>query len=309
VLRTLFDGLEKSLGQSLSGLASFAWTLGLLLVALQVLAPFVRIALQVVFSRAGLERAWVVACGTCGSRSVLGGDCLKCGAPQKVPALARVLARRRRPSPMVQRAGWAWSSLGALLFLAASLRLIGGLAPSGEIERLFAGAALLAWAGVGFFLGRALGPSGGGPVVRTREAFFAGAATGLLGCAVFLEQTVHPLPERVFAHVAVEGNQVDLDGAKLSLGADELGLELQVVEHPSLGLSRVLPLAWVGATRSPIELGSTDAWLRDTSWAHAQALMSTGAVVKRRTETFPVASGGRYEVVLREHDVLLRPAR
>src|SRR5207249_6124710 len=116
------------------------------------------------------------------------------------------------------------------------------------------------WAGVGFFMGRALGPRGGGPVARARELIFSAAAASLLGCAVFLEQTVSPVPERVIAHVSVHADWADLDGAKLSLSQPELGLELQVVEHPGLGLGRVLPLAWVGATRSPIELSGTDAW-------------------------------------------------
>jgi hypothetical protein len=310
MLRLFFEGIEKSLGPSLDDTASIAWTFGLMLVALQTFTPLARVMIELTYAQAGLERAWVIACATCGTRSVLGGACVKCGAPLKVPAFVRFFRSARRRSRSVQRAGWGWSSLGAIVFLLCSMRLFAVLAPTGKLERLFAGAALCAWAGIGFFLGRALGPRGGGPISRLRELFFAGAATALLGCVFFLEQTVHPVPERVIAHVTVSPGQVDLDGAKLSLGApDELGLELQLVEHPALGLARVLPLAWVGATRSPIDLGSTDAWLRDSSWKHAQALMSAGAQVKRRTETFPIASGARYDVVLREHDVLLRPAK
>jgi len=309
VLRALFEGLEKAMGPSLDSLASFAWTFGLLLVALQVLAPFARVAVQLMLTRAGLEQAWVAGCSTCGTRTVLAAECVKCGASLKVPALAKLFARNRTRRAGLQRAGWAMSCLGALLFLAGSLRLMAALAPSGPLERLFSGVALLAWAGIGFFLGRALGPRGGGPVARARELVFAAAAAALLGCALFLEQTVTPVPERVLAHVKVNPESIELNGAKLTITQPELGLELQVVEHPGLGFGRVLPLAWVGSTRSPIELSGTDAWLRDKTWAHAQTLISAGAQVKRRTETFPLAIGARYEVVLREHDVLLRPAK
>lgn len=309
MLRGLFEGIEKSMGPDLEGLASFAWTFGLLLVALQVLSPFARVALELMLSRAGLEQAWVVACATCGTRSPVGGECLKCGAVLRVSAVARLFARNRKRSPVVRTMRWGASLLGAIAFLACSLWLVGKLAPTGALERVFAGAALVAWAGVGLFLSRALGSRGGGPLARTRELCFAIAACGVLSAAMFLQQTVHPVPERVLVHVIASADSVDLDGAKLAITAPELGLELQVVDHPGLGLGRVLPLAWVGATRSPIELTGTEAWLRDTTWKNAQTLMAAGAQVKRRTETFPIAPGGKYDVVLREREVLLRPAR
>lgn len=310
MLRTLFDALEKSMGHSLDGPASAMWALGLALVALQALAVVVRIALALSFSRAGLERAWVVRCGACGTSTRVGEPCSKCGAALSVPALGRLFARQRPPGPRRLRAGVAWSAVGAVLYGLASLRLVAWLAPSGVVERLFGGAALFAWAGLGHFLSRALGPRGRGPVARTRELLFSFAALTLLGCAVFLEETVRPVPERVLGHVTVlDASTVEIDGAKLSLAGPELGLEVQLVEHPGLGIGRVLPLAWLGAAKAPIELGTADAWLRDAAWKNAQTVMAAGGQVKRRTETFPLAPGARYEVVLREHDVLLKPAR
>ncbi|MBK7857695.1 MAG: hypothetical protein IPJ65_03500 [Archangiaceae bacterium] len=48
------------------------------------------------------------------------------------------------------------------------------------------------------------------------------------------------------------------------MAGPELGLEVQLVEHPGLGIGRVLLLAWL-ARPAPIELGTADAWLRDTA--------------------------------------------
>ena len=307
MLRVVFELVEKSLGGSLEGAAAFLWGLGLALVALQVLAPFGRIAVEAWRWRAGLEPAWLIHCGACSAHVPVDETCVKCGAKLSVPALAKLFARRLQPRPAVQRTGWALSMLGALVFLAGSLSLVSELSPTGSMERLFAGASLITWAGAGAFLAKALGPRGGGPIARARELFFALAALVLLSGFFFLEQNVRVLPERVLGHVIASAGQVELDGAKLQLSGPELGLELQIVE--GLGMSRVLPLAWVGATRSPIELGTADAWLRDNSWKHASTLRDAGVQVKRRTETFPLSPGDKYEVVLRERDVQLKSVK
>ncbi len=306
MLRTFFDAIEKHFGASLESGATALWALGLVLVALQVLSPFARVAVQLFLSRAGLEKAWVMACGSCNERGVAGSPCLKCGATLQVPALARLFARNRPASTVGRRVRWALSLFGALGFLGGAFWLM-GLAPASNLERLFMGAALVAYAGVGAFLSRALGSRGGGPLARLRELFFAAAAGVLLSACVFLEQHVKAQPEQVLVHVTASAGAVDLDGAKLQLRAPELGLELQLIE--GVGMSRALPLAWVGATRAPIELGAADAWLRDSTWSHAAALLDLGVQVKRRTETFPMSPGQKYELVLREKDVQLRPVK
>lgn len=306
MLRTFFEVVEKNFGASLDGTATAVWTLGLVVVALQVIAPFFRVAVDFGLTRGGLRRGWLVECAGCGSSAPLADACLKCGAPLKVGVLAKLFMRGRTPRPVVQRLGWAVSLLGAIAFLVGAFWLV-GLAPHSSMERLFAGAALIAWAGVGASLARAFGPKGGGPVARVRDLFFAWAAGGMLALFVFLEQNVHPLPERVLGRVVASAGSVELDGAKLAVSGAELGLEVQLVE--GLGMSRVLPLAWVGATRSPIELPTTDAWLRDNTWKHAGALRELGVQVKRRTETFPMSPGEKFELVLRDKDVQLRPVK
>lgn len=306
MLRTFFEVVEKNFGASLDSTATAVWTLGLVVVALQVLAPFFRVAVDFGLTRGGLQPGWLVECASCGSKAPLADACLKCGAPLKVGVLARLFTRGRAPRPVVQRLGWAVSLLGAMAFLVGAFWLV-GLAPHSAMERLFAGGALIAWAGVGASLSRALGPKGGGPVARVRDLFFACAAGGMLALLVLLEQNVHPLPERVLGRVVAAAGSVELDGAKLAVSGPELGLEVQLVE--GLGMSRVLPLAWVGATRSPIELPTTDAWLRDHTWKHAGALRELGVQVKRRTETFPMSPGEKFELVLRDKDVQLRPVK
>ena len=306
MLRALFEAVEKHFGASLEGAATFAWTLGLALVALQVLAPFARVAVELALFRAGVEQGWWLACPACTVRAPLGESCPKCGSALPVPLVAKLFARSSSAGPTARRVKWALSLAGALAFLAGTFWLI-GLSPSGPVERLFAGAALVSWAGVGVFLSRALGPRGGGPLARLRELFFAGAAGGLLATCVFLQSNVKPLPEQVLAHLTVGQGAVELDGAKLQLDGQQLGLELQVIE--GLGMSRALPLSFVGQSRAPIELGTADAWLRDNTWKHAGALLDLGVQVKRRTETFPIFAGQKYELVLRERDVQLKPVK
>lgn len=303
MLRTFFAAVEKHFGASLESAATFAWTLGLIVVSLQVLSPFARVAVQLFLSRWGLEQAWVMACPGCGERGVAFSTCLKCGDDMKAPAFVRLFARQPTQGTARRRIRWALSLVGALGFLAGAFWLI-GLAPSSSLERLFMGAALIAYAGVGAFLARAFGARGGGPLARARELFFAAAAGVLLAACVFLEQQVKAQPEKVLVHVTAAAGAVDLDGAKLQLSAPELGLELQLIE--GLGMSRALPLSWVGASRAPIELGAADAWLRDTTWKNAAALLDLGVQVKRRTETFPMSPGQKYELVMGERDVHLR---
>ena len=306
VLRSFFEVVEKNFGGSLEGAATAVWTVGLVVAALQVLAPFFRVAVEFGLARGGLHPGWLADCAGCGSTSPLGDACLKCGAPLNVGVLAKLFTRRRAPRPAVQRLGWAVSLLGAIAFLVGAFWLV-GLAPHSALERLFGGAALICWAGVGAFLARAFGPRGGGPIGRVRDLFFAVAAGGLLAVCVFLEQNVHPLPERVLGRVVAVAGAVELDGGRLQLAGPELGLEVQLIE--GVGMSRVLPLAWVGATRSPIELTGVDAWLRDHSWKNAGALRELGVQVKRRTETFPLGPGDKFELVLRDRDVILRPVK
>ncbi|MBL8952655.1 MAG: hypothetical protein JNK82_17885 [Myxococcaceae bacterium] len=304
MLRTFFDAVEKHLGPSLETAATVIWALGLALISLQVLAPFARVAVQLFLGRAGLEQTWVMACPTCGEQGVLGSPCLKCGGPELKPgALARLFARNQNPSPTGRRVRWALSLFGALGFLAGTFWLM-SFSSTSNLERLFLGAALITYAGVGAFLGRALGARGGGPLSRLRELFFAAAAAVLMSGCLYLQQHVRALPENVLVHVTASPGSVDLDGAKLQLKGNELGLELQLIE--GAGLSRALPLAWVGATRSEIALGVTDAWLRDSTWNNAGLLLDLGVQVKRRTETFPMSPGQKYELVMREKDVGLR---
>lgn len=307
MLRVIFEVVEKTLGPSLDSTASLLWGLGLAAVALQVLAPFARIAVEAWRWRAGLTPAWLIDCSACAAHVPVDEKCVKCGAALKVPTLAKLFARPIAPRPAVQRVGWALALLGTMCFLAAAMSLVSTLAPTSALERLFSGAALIVFAGAGNFLARAFGPRGGGPIARLRELFFAWGALVLLAGFYFLAQNVHAPPERVLAHLSASAGAADLDGAKLQLSGPEIGLELQLVD--GLGMSKVLPLAWVGATRSPIELDTTDTWLRDNTWKHASTLRDAGVSVKRRTETFPLSPGDKYEVVLREKDVVLKPVK
>jgi hypothetical protein len=307
VLRTAFDVFQKELGSSLDGLSTAVWAVGLVIVAFQVLAPFARVALELAMSRWGVEQTWMVNCGCGAYRGAAGDACPNCGAKLTVPAFLRPFIKYRRPSPLRRRASWLVSLLGGMAFLFGSLMLL-SVSPNGSLERLFLGASLLAWAAFGMFIGRAFGPRGGGPVARTREFVCALGALAVLSSTAFLQNTVHPEAERVLAVVQASADSVEIDfGAKLATAGSQLGLELQLVEWPAMGLARVVPLGWVGATRSPIELERSDTVLRDYTWKHADSLLKLGVQVKRRTETFPMAAGSRYEVVLREKDVIIRP--
>jgi hypothetical protein len=205
--------------------------------------------------------------------------------------------------------------VGSLAFVVVTLLgalSLNALSPAGALERLFLGVAAIAWAGAGFLLGRAFSFSRLGPFSRARELAFGSGALALTFLAALLAQAARPVQSREVAELKVEADAVVVDGARLAVANGEVGLQYQVVESPALGLVFAVPLALVGAEGSPplpLEHGTLEGWLLESSWKRAEALNGRGFSVKRRTETFKITAGSSYLLQLGEREPTLEKRR
>jgi len=314
MLRALFEALESSLGPQVDGPGRWLWLLGVASVALVVLAPLARAALDGRLTHAGLTLGWTKHCARCGARTLLTAKgCEKCGAGLPLPLGVKLQARLSAPGTPSKHAAVRWGPalVGAGVFAVATFILASSSdlpSPTGKLERALAGGALLTWAGVGMLLGRALSLKGLRLLDRVRALLFAGAAAVVLVAAVSLAQAARPAKTTPVVKVEAQDGAVLVNGQRLATENDEVSVEYQLLEVPSAGVANLTPLA-VTAKGGRVKLphGRAEDWLLERIWARAPGLQSHGVTVKRRTEQFRVAPGMKYQVRAAAKEVLLVP--
>jgi hypothetical protein len=303
MLRLLFQSLESLFGAALGDVARVVYLAGALVLLLAALRPFWGLWADWRTDRAGLAERWVGACRSCGITGPLWqGACSACGADLGLPWVVRWRTRGAAwlASPTWQRAAQGYRLAGALLFAgAAGFALWGVVSPAGDgaLHRLFAGLGFLALAVAGFAFGRALGPARRGLVGRAGYVLHGMAAVGLLAVLLFLAAAARPVAETRLVAVAPRPN---VEG--------EVGLEYLQVDHELLGFRRIVPLACLGAERTPLGLAAPTRWAVAHLRAHADDWERRGLTVRLRRDMRRVTPGERYEIVESGGQIFIRRA-
>jgi len=312
MLATLLRAIEQGLGPSLSSVGDIAFWSGMLMLAYVVLAPLMRVIVQTRAARSGIEREWIMSCTHCRKISVVAGsECEHCGRELDIPWIVRlhIFFSNEGEASWLRNTRWVYTFIGLSVFVAitvTALSTTGTWSPQSNIEKLFVGLSLIAWAGLGWLLGRVLGIGTGGPISRVRDAIFSLALASVLIATTTLALAARPIPEIVVASVKVDGQVAQLGTKAIALIGYQLGFEYLQVEHDFAGFRRITPLAIIGARRIELPLGDFESKLVKMLWKHANGLTARGISVRKRTEQFVTNESGIYEIVLRGDEVSIR---
>ena len=312
MLSSLLRTIEQAFGPMLSSAGDITFVVGLLMVAYVILAPSIRIVVEIQAANIGIEREWIMHCLSCRRLTVVtGSKCDHCGHDLGIPWTVRLrqfFAPGGEPH-WLQLTRWVYTALGIVAFGLITLVVLsvsGAWSPQNHIEKLFVGLSLLAWGGLGWLFGRVFGIGTGGPVSRVRDAIFSLALVALLLTTTTLASAARPVEETVIAQVRVDGQVAQVGTRAIALVGYQLGLEYLHVEHSFAGFRHVTPLAIVGARRLELPLGARQSDVVDFLWKHAATLTDRGLAVRKRTDQFLVVESGIYEIVLRGDQISIR---
>jgi len=312
MLSSLLRTIEQAFGPLLSSASEMTFLVGLLMLAYVIIAPTVRVVVEMQAARLGMAREWIMHCHTCRRMTaVTGSSCEHCGNNLGIPWTVRIqhfFSRGSEPR-WLQLTRWTYTLLGIIVFTLislAALSLSGAWSPQTSLEKLFVGLSLLTWAGLGWLLGRVFGIGTGGPISRVRDAVFCLALVALLLTTTTLASAARPVKETVVAQVRVDGQVAQIGSKAIALVGYQLGVEYLYVEHAFAGFRHVTPLAIVGARRLELPLDERQRELTDFLWKHADGLTRRGLSVRKRTDQFVVAQSGLYEIVLRGDEITIR---
>src|SRR5207247_2525494 len=184
MLRLIFQNIEQSFGPSLSPVSWLFYCGGLTLLGVVVLVPIWRVWMEYQIMRLGMERHWLMACGPCGTRTLVSGRvCGQCEEDLGIPWIVRfwTASLGSWQGIIPRQVRWGGHLLGSAVFLLLSVWVVAGtgaLAPQGTLHRLFLGLGLVALAVFGWVGGRALRIGKHGALARVGDAFMALAAVG-----------------------------------------------------------------------------------------------------------------------------------
>jgi hypothetical protein len=312
MLSSLLRTIEQGFGPLLSTAGDIAFLIGLLMLVYVILAPAIRIFVEMQAANIGIEREWVMHCMSCKSMTVvIGSECEHCGHNLGIPWTVRLrqfFSRGSEPH-WLEVTRWIYTVLGVIAFTLVTVIVFsasGAWSPQSHIEKLFVGLSLLTWAGLGWLLGRVFGIGTGGPISRLRDAIFSLALVALLLTTTTLASAARPVEETVVAQVRVDGQVAQVGSKAIALVGYQLGLEYLHVEHAFAGFRHVTPLAIVGARRLELPLGERQSDVADLLWKHAATLTERGLAVRKRTDQFVIVESGLYEIVLRGDEISIR---
>jgi hypothetical protein len=315
MLATLLQAIEQALGPSLSSIGDIAFWVGILMLAYVVLAPLLRVVVQSKAARSGIEREWIMSCAHCRKITVVAGpECEHCGREFELPWIVRlhIFFGNEGEAHWLRTTRWIYTFAGLSAFVTitvAALISTGAWSPQNNLEELFVGLSLIAWAGLGWLLGRVVGIGTGGPISRIRDAIFSLAlATVLIGTAT-LASAARPVPETVVASIRIDGQVAQMGSKAIALVGYQIGFEYLQVEYDFAGFRRITPLAIVGARRIDLPMGNFESALVDALWEHSNGLNTRGLSVRKHTEQFVANESGTYEIVLRGDKISIRRYR
>jgi hypothetical protein len=315
MLRNLFMAIEQALGPSLAPVAAVVYWAALILLAHRIIAPVVRLRMEMLGARLKLKESIVMECPACHRETVVHeSQCAFCRKSIELPVSLKVwhfLKLRRQPN-WFRWTRWGWDILGVAAFVAGTVALFVSLRAwswSGPIQQLFFGTAILCWVAIGWLAARVLHIGPGGPVARLRDAAFSVAVAGMLAASLFFAGEARPVAEQVIWRVPVgEGGIAKIDDRTLLLPQGMIGFEYLQVDHETLGYHRIIPIAFLGSERLELKHGRAEKWFLDNLWKHMHGYSERGLSVRNRVEQFLVVPNNSYEVVERENQVYFRPA-
>jgi hypothetical protein len=315
MLRSLFQGIEQSLGSSLDTVATVVYWLGILLLAHRLFSPLFRLRMEMVSARLKLEESVVMECPYCHRETVVhDSQCAFCRKSLELPFAMRAwhFVRLRRQPMWWRRTRWTWDSLGLVTFVAltvAGFIALQAWSPAGPLQKLFIGLALLCWVAISWLVARILNLGGGGPIARLRDTIFAFAVAGALAICLLFAAESRPIEEAVLWRIPVgEGGIARIGTRPLTLPQGMIGFEYLQVDHEMLGYHRIIPLAFLGSERLELKHAGIEKWFLDNLWKRGQGYSERGLSVRSRVEQFIVTPNQNYEVVERDRQVFFRPA-
>jgi hypothetical protein len=312
-MNRVFQSIEQWFGPSLGTAATVVYWLAVALLAHRILAPMLRLRMDMVSAGLHIKDSLIVECPACHRETIVQDkQCAFCRKSIELPWSVKLwhFFKLRRQPRWLRWIRWAYEGTGLILFL--GLTIIGAnalraWAPEGALHQLFLGVAILCWAAVGWFVARVLHFGIGGPIGRLRDAVFAFAAAGVLSLSLFLASESRIAREAVLWRVPVSNTGVARVGDQsLTLSQGTIGFEYLQIDHKMLAYHRVIPIAFIGADRLELKRGGFEKWCVDLLLKHAQGYSERGLSVRSRVEQFVVAPNREYEVVEREQQVYFR---
>lgn len=315
MLSSLLGSIEQGFGPSLSLAGDITFLIGLLMLAYVILAPSLRVLVEIQAANIGMQRDWIMHCESCRRMTVvIGPQCEHCGHTLGIPWTVRIqhFFSGGSESHWLQVTRWIFTVLGVTAFAAVTitaLGLTGAWSPQSNVEKLFIGLSLVAWAGLGRLLGRVFGIGTGGPISRMRDAVFSLALVAVLLTTTTIASAARPVEETIIAQVRVDGQVAQLGTKAVALVGYQLGLEYLYLEHAFAGFQHTVPLAIVGARRIELPLTERQGDVVDFLWKHAEGLTARGLTVRKRTDQYVISESGIYEIVLRGNEISIRHYR
>ena len=249
MLATLLRAIEQGLGPSLSSIGAVAFWGGMLMLAYVAIAPLIRVIVQSRAARSGIEREWIMSCQHCRKISVVAGsECEHCGHELDIPWIVRlyIFFGNEGEATWLRTTRWVYTVAGLSVFVVITVFVLsstGSWRPQSNIETLFVGLSLIAWAGLGWLLGRVLGIGTGGPVSRVRDAIFSLALASVLIATTTLASAARPVPETIVASVKVDGQVAQLGGKAVALESYHMGSrEQRIAEHAASALELIVQI-------------------------------------------------------------------
>jgi hypothetical protein len=315
MLRNLFQAIEQSLGPSLAPVAAVVYWVAILLLVHRVVAPIVRLRMEMVATRLKVAESIMMECPYCHRETIVhDNQCSFCRKSIGLPLSLRAwhyLKLRRHPK-WFSWTCWGWDILGLTVFVVLTLVGLFALKPwalSGPLQQLFVGIAILCWVALGWTVSRILDISTNGPFARLRDLVFSCAIGGVMALSLFLAIESRPVEEQVMWRIPVgEGGIARIGEASLALPQGMIGFEYLQVDHELVGYHRVIPIAFLGNERLELQHGRVEKWFLDNLWKHMHGYTERGLSVRSRVEQFLVVPNQSYEVVERDRQVYFRPA-
>jgi hypothetical protein len=315
MLRNLFLAIEQSLGATLAPIASVVYWGALILLAHRVLAPVVRMHMEILAAKIKLEHRMVMECPFCHRDTVVqDNQCAFCRQSIGLPPSLRIwhFMRLQHQPKWLRYFRWGWDAVGLLMFIGLTIAgfvMLRAWNWSGPVQQLFFGVAILCWVAIGWLVARVLNIGGGGPFARLRDTVFSFAVAAVLALSLFLGAEARPAEETVLWRIPVgEGGIATIENRALLLPQGMIGFEYLQVNHELLGYQRVIPLAFLGNERLEVRHSGMEKWFLDNLWKHMHGYSERGLSVRNRVEQFLVVPNQDYEVVERDRQVYLRSA-
>ena len=315
MMRSLFLLIEQSLGPSLASVSAFVYWAAIILLAHSILAPVLRLRMEMATARLRMEERMVMECPHCHRETVVAdSQCAFCRQSLATPWDLRVwhFLRLWHHPKWFRWMRWSWDIIGLVIFIALTVAGFVGLRAwtwSGPLQQLFLGVAIFGWAAIGWLVARVLHVGPGGPIARLRDLVFSLAVAGVLAIAVFFAVESTPVTETVMWRIPIgEGGIAKIEDKTLLLPQGMIGFEYLQVDHDLIGYHRVIPIAFLGNERFEVKHGGMEKWFLDNLWKHMHGYSERGLSVRSRVEQFLVVPNHEYEVVDREKQVYFRPA-